>query len=56
LLVAGCKHARKQIVERIGALQIPQARRIRRRNIDRKIVRDIREGRDPARVVGHAIG
>jgi len=36
-------------------LQIAQTRRVGGRNIDREIIRDIREGRDPARVIIDAI-
>jgi hypothetical protein len=36
-------------------LAIEQAGRIGRRNIDREIVRDIRERRDPAHIIIHTI-
>ena len=53
--IAGVEHARQQIVERRRLLQIPQARRVGRGNVDREIARHIRKRSDARYVIGAAI-
>ena len=48
--------ARQQIVERLGLLQIAQARRIRRRHVDGEIAGDGGEGLDQPDIVLGAVG
>ena len=45
-----------EIVERGSLLQVAQARRVRRRHIDREIARHRREGLDQLHIIGDAVG
>ena len=53
--LAGVDHLGQQIVERRGLLQIAQARRVRRRDVDGEVARHRREGLDQPHIVGDAI-
>ena len=54
--LARIDHLGQQVVERRGLLQIAQARRVRRGDVDGEIARDRRECLDQLDVVGDAVG
>ena len=54
--LAGIDHPRQQVVERGRLLQIAQARRIRRGDVDGEVARNGREHLDQFDVVGGAVG
>ena len=49
-------HAGEQIVEQLALLQVAQAGRVGRRDVDREVARHRREGLDQAHIVGDAVG
>ena len=53
--LARIDHARQQVVERAGLLQIAQARRVGRGNIDGDVARDRREPLDQPHIIGDAV-
>src|ERR1700674_5307706 len=48
-------HAGKQLVEQLALLQVAQAGRVGRRDVDREVARHRREGLDQAHIIGDAI-
>ena len=55
-LVARGDDALNEIIERVAPLQVAQARRVRRRDVDRQIVGQRREGPDAEHIVRDAVG
>ena len=54
--LARIDHLGEQVVERRGLLQVAQARRVRRGDVDGEIARDRRERLDQLDVIGDAVG
>ena len=55
-LVARLDRPRHERVERVAALQVAQARRVGRGDVDRQVVGQGREGFDAERIVGDPVG